>query len=54
MENTNFIGIDVSKASIHIYQLEIKKYQTIKNNYKDLQNYFKEFDTSAFIVYEPT
>lgn len=54
MNNTNFIGIDVSKASIHIYQLEIKRHQSIKNDYQTLVEFFREIDKSSMCIYEPT
>ena len=52
--NTNFIGIDVFKLNVHIYQLEIKEYLSIKNDYKVLLKFFKKFNKSSFFVYEPT
>jgi len=54
MKNINFIGIDVSKKNLHIYQLEIKEICIIENNYDELCKFLKKFDTTSLIIYEPT
>lgn len=52
--NNTFIWIDVSKKSLHIYDQKIKQYFKINNTEKNISDFFANYSTDYYIIYEPT
>lgn len=54
MWNIKFIGIDISKQTLDIYDENSSKHNKIKNTEKEIKKYFKSVSQTTLIVYEPT
>lgn len=51
---TTFIGCDVGKASIAVFNTQTNRTYTIRNNQDDLENFAKSLDDTCLVVCEPT